>query len=86
MKAEQILETAVSVVRAREQQHGNKHMVLTKIAMFWSDYMAVPITAYDVAQMMVLLKVARSQSGEFNADDHVDACGYSALAAEVKQT
>ena len=37
-----------------------------------------------VATMMALLKLARTQAGKFNSDDHVDACGYAAIAGEIK--
>ena len=84
MIAEQILETATNVVRAREEQHGNKRQVLERTAKLWSAYIQWPVTAHDVAQMMVLLKVTRSQHGQFNADDYVDSCGYAALAAEAR--
>lgn len=40
------------------------------------------LSAFDVAQMMVLLKIARSVHGDkSHADHYVDAAGYSALAA-----
>ena len=32
---------------------------------------------------MSLLKIARTQAGEHNLDDYVDACGYSAIAGEI---
>ena len=32
---------------------------------------------------MVLLKIARTQAGEHNTDDYIDACGYSAIAGEI---
>ena len=34
---------------------------------------------------MVLLKVARTQEGQHNIDDYVDACGYSAIAGEIAE-
>ena len=49
----------------------------------WSAYLGTPITARDVALMMVLLKVARTKTGAFNLDDYVDAAGYAGIAVEV---
>ena len=40
----------------------------------------------DVATMMVLLKIARTQAGSHNVDDYVDACGYAAIAGEIADT
>lgn len=54
-----------------------KHTILSRTAV-------MPITAADVAQMMVLLKIARSVYGDpMNADNYVDAAGYSALAGMI---
>lgn len=84
MNAEQILETAANVVRAREEQHGKKRQNLETIARLWSAYLGAPISPHDVAQCMQLLKIARSQHGQPNPDDYVDAAGYAALAAEAR--
>jgi hypothetical protein len=37
----------------------------------------------DVANLMSLLKIARTQAGNFNLDDYVDACGYLAISGEI---
>lgn len=84
MKSDEILETALATVRQREQQHGTKSLVLTRIAAFWSSYTGTPLDASDAAAMMILLKIARMQYGEVNPDDYVDAAGYSALAGEMR--
>jgi len=41
------------------------------------------ITAYDVANMLEALKIARRYSGAFNLDDHVDGAGYAACGGEI---
>lgn len=84
MKSDEILETTLAVVRQREQQHGTKSLVLTRIAQFWSAYTGTPLDASDAAAMMILLKIARMQYGEVNPDDYVDAAGYAALAGEMR--
>ena len=83
--AERTIETALNVIREREQTHGNKREVLNQIARLWRAYIGVPVDAHQVATMMVLLKIARSQNGEHNPDDFVDAVGYAALAAEARE-
>ena len=59
----------------------------------WSGYLQnkfkstdVSVSAQDVATMMVLLKIARTQAGSHNVDDYVDACGYAAIAGEIADT
>lgn len=90
MKAAEIATRAAELVGGnREQQHGTKLQNFTNIATLWNAYLAIrrepgsPLTATDHANMMVLLKVARTQSGSFNPDDHLDMTGYSACAGEV---
>ena len=42
------------------------------------------ITAKDVAIMMILLKISRSNQGKkFNLDNFIDMAGYSAIAGEI---
>jgi hypothetical protein len=33
---------------------------------------------------MSLLKIARTQAGNFNLDDYIDACGYLAISGEIR--
>jgi hypothetical protein len=92
MKADEICARAARLVGGeREQQHGPKLQNHSNIAVLWDAYFdmrtandpAGEITAHDVALMMVLLKIARTMSGEFNADDYIDMAGYAGVAAEI---
>jgi hypothetical protein len=38
------------------------------------------ILPHDVANMMILVKIARSMYGDYHEDNFVDAAGYAALA------
>ena len=55
----------------------------------WSSYfqnkykIAILVLPEDVANLMTLLKIARTQGGKFNIDNFVDACGYAAIAGEI---
>jgi hypothetical protein len=90
MNTTEILEKAKKLVSDdREKTHGNKIINHENIARLWSGYiqnktkLTINILPEDVANMMVLLKVARTQLGNHNQDDFVDACGYSAIAGEI---
>jgi hypothetical protein len=85
VNADQVLETALSVIRDREKTHGSKRQVFDQTRRLWSAYLGIPVDAAQVATMMALLKIARSQCGEINHDDLVDACGYAAIASELRQ-
>ena len=74
----------------RDRQHGNKVDNWGRIAAIWNAYLfeirrhpGYPLDAVDVGHMMVLMKIARTQSGAFNLDDYIDAAGYAACAGEI---
>jgi hypothetical protein len=75
----------------RDRQHGAKKDNFDRIAAMWNAWLSIrkdqsaPLAAHDVAMMMVVMKLARTQSGSFNIDDYVDACGYASCAGEVAQ-
>ena len=72
----------------RDRQHGAKEDNFKRIASVWNGWLAArsdpgPLTAHDVGCMMVMMKLARTQSGSHNIDDYIDACGYAACAGEI---
>ncbi len=92
MKRREILEKAIQCCcHDRQDQHGKPENTFAMIADLWEMYLChkyqtdITIRSVDVAQMMVLLKVARSALGNLKDDDFVDAAGYSALAAELSE-
>lgn len=88
MKAPEILMKAKDLVGGdRAATHGNKVENHQKIAALWNAYLqdslGRPLAALDVALMMALLKVARTQTGDHNDDDYVDLAGYASVAGEI---
>lgn len=87
MNRRQILEQAIQCVcHDRQDQHGNPENTFAVIASLWNAYIEAKegmLEEKDVAQMMVLFKIARSVCGSVKDDDYIDAAGYSALAAEL---
>lgn len=90
MRATEIAGRAADLVGGdRDRQHGQKHDNFSRIANMWNAWLktrkepAAELTAHDVGCMMVVMKLARTQSGNFNVDDYVDAAGYAACAGEV---
>lgn len=73
----------------RDRTHGSKLRNFNNIAALWSAYLEIrrdrtePLDATDVANMMVLLKTARTQHGAHNQDDWDDMIGYAACGAQV---
>ncbi len=91
MTAAVILTDAAAIVAgARNETHGEKERSFAVIARFWSVYLAgrsngpaCDVSARDVAQMMVLLKIARSEQGIPVRDHFLDEAGYAAIAGEL---
>lgn len=81
---EQILTEANEIVcGARNEAYGDPEDNFNRIADLWAVYLNKSITAHDVAIMMILLKVARTQSGTGSMDNYIDIAGYSACAGEI---
>lgn len=88
--ASSVLLEAADIVRgARNATHGDKERSFLAIAWLWNAYLesrplpGEEIRAFDVAQMMVLMKMARANQGQAIRDHFVDQAGYSAIAAEL---
>ena len=77
------------VNQSRKDQYGNLEDNFENIAELWNSYLFGAddrcITATDVANMMVLLKVARSAANPLHEDNYVDMAGYAACAYELSR-
>jgi hypothetical protein len=88
MRSADICKRAAEMVDGdRARQHGNAHESFALIARMWNAYLeeclTVRLSSVDVAHMMALLKITRTQTGEFNLDNWIDGVGYIALAGEL---
>ena len=78
------------VSNSRQESHGDTFKNHEQIAEFWNTYLdaklkpMASITPDEVAMMIGLLKVSRSQVGKHNIDDYVDGAAYMAIAGELK--
>jgi hypothetical protein len=85
--AETVLTGALDQVKNKAKEHGDTVNSFAMMAEFWTTYIRhtsvaranLDVQAKDVAQMMVLLKIARTAYGK-SGDNHVDEAGYAALA------
>ncbi len=90
---EKVLKEALNCVNGeREKQYGNPEDNFERIADLWSVYLTslfedekivVEIDPIDVAKMMILFKIARSNGDKDKMDNYVDMIGYGACAAEI---
>lgn len=71
-----------NICGGRECDYGKPENNFEEIAKLWSDWKDIKFTAYDVAVMMALMKIARMKSGT-KPDSVVDGVGYLAIAGEL---
>ena len=69
----------------REKEYGNTEESFQRIAVFWSNYLRIPITTENVAMMMSLLKISRTVTDK-KFDSYLDAASYIVFAEQFKPT
>ena len=83
MKADELLATAGDTIRVRNHTHGDSADNMRRTAMLLSAYLETPIHDYQVAVIMQLVKISRTQESPFVLDHWVDLLGYGSLAGEL---
>ena len=71
------------VMGNREQDYGTPESNFATIAKLWSDYLDKDISAQNVADMMILMKISRIKNGGGTGDSYVDIAGYAACGNEI---
>ena len=85
MYALDILNKAGNLITGdRKETHGEFVLNHLNIAKLWSAYLDIDITPNHVLTMMSLLKIARTKSGKYDADNSIDAIGYLALDGQLR--
>lgn len=86
MGRDHILKEAMIIINGeREGQYGKPENSFKVISELWSGYLQHSVTPSDVANMMILLKVARNANGVYKEDNWIDICGYAAIGGELKE-
>lgn len=92
MNPDEILYRAAGLLNGdRATTHGPFVRSLQNIAHMWNAYLSIrrepslPLGPTDVAHLMALLKVARTQNGETNIDNWVDSAAYVSLAGALNE-
>ena len=80
-----VLDTAKeTVTQDRVDIYGEPENAFKKLADYWTDYIQGKevLETVDVCNMMILLKISRSELNPFHIDNYVDMAGYAACAGE----
>ncbi|MGW6624253.1 DUF6378 domain-containing protein [Nocardia sp. NPDC055002] len=79
-----VLQEAESLINGdRAATYGDARESFNRIAGLWSAYLGTDVTALDVTNLMVLLKVSRTK-GSFHRDSYVDIGGYAGLGERLQ--
>ena len=87
--ADLLTQASQLVSETRAATHGDAPRNHWNIAALWNAFLSIrpepadPLAPRDVALMMTLLKIARTQLGDHNTDDYIDAAGYVAIAQAI---
>ena len=92
MTRKEILDAAAQIVtQDREDQYGPPEDCFAAIGNLWVAYLQARnvdidfLDPSDVANMMILLKIARGANGKPKADNRIDIAGYAACGGELQE-
>lgn len=83
MRANEILQSATDTIRQRGLTYGHPADNLQHTAMLISAYLQTPIHDYQVAGILVLVKLARTNESAQHIDNWIDLASYAALAGQL---
>ena len=82
MNASDYLNEARATIQDRGLDYGHPSDNMQRTAALWSSYLEMPITDYQVAMCMALVKVARSMETA-KSDTYIDLVAYAAIAGQL---
>lgn len=82
MNAGNFLTEAKATIQDRGMDYGHPSDNMSRTARLWSAFLEMPVTDYQVATCMVLVKLARSMESA-KVDTYIDAAAYIAIAGQL---
>ena len=83
MKHAEILQSATDLYQDRGLDYGHPTDNMARAARLISAYLEMPITDYQVAVILALVKIARSIEDAQKIDTWVDGASYLAIAGQL---
>lgn len=83
MNANELLQSASDTITIRNHTHGDISDNMRRTGMLLSAYLEIPIHDYQVAIIMQLVKISRTQESPYLLDHWTDLLGYGAIAGEL---
>ena len=82
MNAGDFLTEAKAIIQDRGMDYGHPSDNMSRTARLWSAFLEMPVTDYQVASCMALVKLARSMESA-KVDTYIDAAAYLAIAGQL---
>jgi len=82
MNARDYLNEARATIQDRGLDYGHPSDNMQRTAALWSAYLEMPVTDYQVAMCLALVKVARSMETA-KPDNYIDGTAYFAIAGQL---
>jgi hypothetical protein len=83
MIASDYLNEARAVIQDRGMDYGHPTDNMSRTASLWSAYLEMPISDYQVAMCLALVKVARSMETA-KVDNYIDGAAYFAISGQLR--
>lgn len=82
MNAGDFLTEAKAIIQDRGMDYGHPSDNMQRTARLWSAFLEMPVTDYQVATCLALVKIARSMETA-KVDNYIDASAYMAIAGQI---
>ena len=82
MKASDYLNEARAIIEDRGMDYGHPSDNMQRTARLWSAYLEMPISDYQVAMCLALVKIARSMETA-KVDNFIDGAAYFAISGQL---
>ena len=82
MNAGDFLTEAKATIQDRGMDYGHPSDNMQRTARLWSAFLEMPVTDYQVATCLALVKIARSMETA-KVDNYIDASAYMAIAGQI---
>jgi len=83
MNANELLQSASDTITSRNHTHGDIKDNMRRTGMLLSAYLEIPIHDYQVAVILQLVKISRTQESPYLLDHWLDLLGYGSIAGEL---
>jgi hypothetical protein len=83
MNAGDYLSEARAVIQDRGMDYGHPTDNMSRTARLWSAYLEMPISDFQVAMCLAMVKIARSMESA-KVDNYIDGAAYFAISGQLR--